>query len=465
MQDRNLFQRIYDWLRDTVAKLQGTQEQRRLIDAQNLYEKALRQAEAGAQDSGTQYDIKYPRYSEADIKNNSERLRSMEAVERLSGNELGDRNIPLKDRVQAFFNSLGNNIRTDRFGDVALGNSSVRSEIRHGHTPQKVMTYAAIPSVLQNGVVVYQNVKNAHELERILVAAPVEVGAEQERMYVGVMLQRDPQNQRLYLHDVVTEKEFTTGGNGHLNTTGPNATNGELFTTDILRNALNVKSRQLSTGRSIEEMAGVDTGRTVQENGLYRRDTGDAASEDAISWRDVYGVSDRVAPPDMTMEPVSAQDAADQNAYMERLARDENIIGDDPYTVSDAIYDAQLRRLEGQEAPPERTVEQTTQADLDDLVRLYADQADPIGSREDRIKATESMVTDHTVEEKKSAREKARETMKEAIADFCCEDRCMDLRVVELCFCLFDSPSICTLIPSKKQTEIGKGGLLGRGQE
>lgn len=133
-----------------------------------------------------------------------------------------------------------------------------------------------------NGVVVYQNVKNAHELEWIPAAAPVEVGAEHERMYVGVMLQRDPQNQRLYLHDVVTEKEFTTGGNGHLNTTGPNAANGELFTADILRNALNVKSRQLSTGRSIDELAGedadtwrgVDTGRVTQENGLFRRDAG-----------------------------------------------------------------------------------------------------------------------------------------------------------------------------------------------
>lgn len=120
------------------------------------------------------------------------------------------------------------------------------------------MTCAAVPSVLQNGVVVYQNVKNAHELERILVATPVEVGAEHERMYVGVMLQRDPQNQRLYLHDVVTEKEFTTGGNGHLNTTGPNAANGELYTADILRNALNVKSEQHSAGRSIEEMTGED---------------------------------------------------------------------------------------------------------------------------------------------------------------------------------------------------------------
>ena len=52
--DRNLFQRVYDWIRDTVAKLQGTREQRRLIDAQNLYEKALRQAADGTQDSGAQ---------------------------------------------------------------------------------------------------------------------------------------------------------------------------------------------------------------------------------------------------------------------------------------------------------------------------------------------------------------------------------------------------------------------------
>ena len=56
--DRNLFQRVYDWIRDTVAKLQGTREQRRLIDAQNLYEKALRQAETGRQGRGTQYEIR-----------------------------------------------------------------------------------------------------------------------------------------------------------------------------------------------------------------------------------------------------------------------------------------------------------------------------------------------------------------------------------------------------------------------
>ena len=76
-------------------------------------------------------------------------------------------------------------------------------------------------------------------------------------MYTAVMLQRDPQTQRLYLHDAITEKELDIRGTEHLKThRGSDTTNSELYTADILRNALNVKSRQLSTGRSIDEMAG-----------------------------------------------------------------------------------------------------------------------------------------------------------------------------------------------------------------
>lgn len=71
------------------------------------------------------------------------------------------------------------------------------------------------------------------------------------------MLQRDPQTLRLYLHDAITEKELDIHGTEHLKThRGSDTTNSELYTADILRNALNVKSRQLSTGRSIEEMTG-----------------------------------------------------------------------------------------------------------------------------------------------------------------------------------------------------------------
>ena len=74
-----------------------------------------------------------------------------------------------------------------------------------------------------------------------MVAAPVAVGANAEKMYVGVMLQRDPQTQRLYLHDAVAEKEPASQTGGHLSTTGPGGSESELYTANILRNALNVK--------------------------------------------------------------------------------------------------------------------------------------------------------------------------------------------------------------------------------
>lgn len=59
--------------------------------------------------------------------------------------------------------------------------------------------------------------------------------------------------------DAITEKELDIRSTEHLKThRGSDTTNSELYTTDILRNALNVKSEQLSAGRSIEEMTGED---------------------------------------------------------------------------------------------------------------------------------------------------------------------------------------------------------------
>ena len=40
--DRNLFQKIYDWIRDAIVKVKGSSEEKFLADAQKLYEKALR---------------------------------------------------------------------------------------------------------------------------------------------------------------------------------------------------------------------------------------------------------------------------------------------------------------------------------------------------------------------------------------------------------------------------------------
>lgn len=268
-ENRSLAEKIRDWLGDFVKKLRAAfkgdrathDEARamldRMVELQKLWDDALVDAaktraakentawdgSVQEQASKTQYQIKYPRFTEKDIERNSVTLQSMSPVEHLTGDELGARNLPLKTRVTDYFNSLGNNVYTEQFGDVALKNSSVHSEFRHGNTLNKVATYAAIPAVMKNGYVIYAKPKNDMGLERIVVAAPVTVGESAEKMYVAVMLQRDTQNQRLYLHDVVTEteKELSASSNEHLNTTGPKATSKELYATNILLDALRVK--------------------------------------------------------------------------------------------------------------------------------------------------------------------------------------------------------------------------------
>lgn len=148
----------------------------------------------------------------------------------------------------------------------------------------------------------------------------------------------------------------------------------------------------------------------VRDGNIIRRDASEAMPADAMTWQDVYNYESRSdAPAQVTQEPVSAADRAEMDAYMDALAQDENILTDDPYTPADAVYDAQLRRLEESEAPPAAEQERILQTDLDELAGLYADQADVIGRREYLQDATSDMVTDKTTPKKQSRREAARE--------------------------------------------------------
>ena len=114
-----------------------------------------------------------------------------------------------------------------------------------------------------------------------------------------------------------------------------------------------------------------------------------------------------------TYEQQAARETAPETPvdedYLDALAQDENVFTSDPYTVADRIYDLKLKRAQQQEAPPERPAEQVAQEDLDELTKLFADQANYISSREDRINETENMVTDHTTPEKKTMRQNVRE--------------------------------------------------------
>lgn len=175
------------------------------------------------------------------------------------------------------------------------------------------------------------------------------------------------------------------------------------------------RREQLSAGRGLEEMQrdGVqmpvvgNAPVTTRDGNIFQPGNSDSVPAGNMSWYDVYGISERGEPVDTGSESLTTEDSAELNDYLDALAQDENAFTDDPYTVSDAVYDAKLRRLAGEEAPPEtRTQEQVTQADLDELASLFADIADPIDA--DKNAMTADMVSNESVPQKQSKREAVR---------------------------------------------------------
>lgn len=211
------------------------------VDLSGLEQGQKNSAPAGAEDVNERYAILYPEYSAENIERNIQELANMQTVAVIPAEKLQDSGKSLKDMYLEYFEQQGGMLYSERFGDIALTNSSMRSEIRHGSTAEKIAGIEAIKPVVNRGTVISYIKKNEKGLVRIVVAAPIKIGSES--YYMGVMLQRDQQNQRLYLHDVYMEEETEVALSEHLSTTGPKNDNNDLFLTNILRDALRVKQK------------------------------------------------------------------------------------------------------------------------------------------------------------------------------------------------------------------------------
>ena len=194
------------------------------------------------EDKWEENSIKYPQFTEDEITRNKERLAGIKAVAEISVDRLKKTGVPPKQQFADFFESLGNHIYSDVFGEIALSNSSVKSEVRHGITAEKLASIEAIPDVIQSGKVIFAKTKKQSDVERIVVAAPIKIG--ETEYYMGVMLQRDKHSQRLYLHNVASvqiEKEAITSSQDDSLTNWSDEDDSRLFTTIILQDAIKVK--------------------------------------------------------------------------------------------------------------------------------------------------------------------------------------------------------------------------------
>lgn len=345
------------------------------------------------------------------LRSNIPAIEGVEPVANVTGQEVGKTG-RATDRVYNFFQSIGGKVRREGFGDVLFTMRRVKnSVVGHGSGEAKIQLAAAVPGVIENGVQInYTPNWKGRGYDSYVFAAPVTYDGK--RTYVTAIVTKDSAN-RYYLHEALD----ADGNVLYKKAEGIDAAS-DTPAAEPRNHVANIEPSVDSIAQTEEAVNEVEMpvigesapSAFVRDGNIIRRDTSEATPADAMTWQDVYNYESRSdAPAEVTQEPVSAADRAEMDAYMDALAQDENILTDDPYTPADAVYDAQLRRLQQSEAPPAAEREQVLQADLDELADLYADQADVIGRREYLQDATSDMVTDKTTPKKQSKREAARE--------------------------------------------------------
>ena len=305
-----------------------------------------------------------------------------------------------------------------------------------GATEDQALTYAVLTSLGNAGIEVGGGIQNT--TQPIWKSAieegreEVEQGPIQRLMQNAVYGKGNPflsvKNENAVINPVTALKEFGMGA----------AVGGIL---GAGQRAIGAAANRVADSLAAESQATVgEVTENREENGRNKinegaaqqfpdaqkpRGNGLTAAVDATPMNSVPQSTEKVNQEGMSFSAADRQDQGQQatgrgfdklaretasagDAYMDALAQDENAPGQQRYTVGDAVRDFRARLLTQQEAPVEVEREAPPSAeDMADLVDLFADVANPIGTREDRIRDTENMVTDHTVVQKASAKQRA----------------------------------------------------------
>ena len=434
-EDRNLFQRIYDWIRDMAGKLAGTSEESFLRDAERLYAKALRETrvETGR---GTQYSFEQqpiptweqlgakPDMQVVDIRENG--LKLPYAIERnriLNSAEIQSlyQNPPVnKDTgelifvtpatlTHSFSNSGENSIYATKHLRKILENAvltyaepsrkaddnstgvytlfgAVQTETGIQPVKIKVKEYRIGSSVPKQTIADYfakEGVVDPYAYaydERVLALESIE--KEEPSSSATANTEQNPPLSHPSSSSTIRVQDLLRLVNSEYQKYVPDGTAFKFADTN--NNAAQELSRGVAFSSSLADTTSAASGISIPNNG------GNVNTEQYSTGRGL-------------------DDLAGSSDYMDALAQDENMFTSDAYTLADRLYDLQLRQAQQQEAPSERPAEQVAQEDLDEIAELFTDQGSVFASREDRIRDTENMVSDHTIAVEKSKREKASE--------------------------------------------------------
>lgn len=414
--------------RDAAARRRLTPEQRaqRMPDLGDENTVFVGQNGSRGMELFSSEDVPDSQGAVAILRENMAEVGAMEPVATVSGMELPAEGRPT-DRAMAYLESIGGKVNRPGFGDVLFSKSKVRNSLLgHGFGVPKMELMAAVPGVIRDGKQIgYKENWKGRGYDSFVFAAPVEYRGE--TAYVTAIVIRDAAN-RYYLHEAVDQNgDLIFGQNKSPDTASDGSadkpqntvagselsdfsiaendagSNGKFVDEDIMPKLTRHDEEQFSMGRSFDELLqnqrdGVELGSTGQLN---------MRGFDADIGPDIMPKLEDVQMPGA--ETTAQPGGSDADGYMEALARDENELTD-PVTPSDIVYDAKLRSLQQEEAPPEDPREPVAKRDLDELVQLYQDIANPVDTaRSARFEESEALVSARTPKEEKSLRQQASE--------------------------------------------------------
>ena len=129
-----------------------------------------------------------------------------EPVAHLTGQEFQKDGVPLTQKVPDFYRTkFGGVVTNPELGAVQIDTEGVKDSLGHGVGSLKSAAFAAVPEIIQNGVVFNREADwKGRGYDTAVIVAPITIGGVN---YVGeVVVKRGAQRQGFYLHEVEISK-------------------------------------------------------------------------------------------------------------------------------------------------------------------------------------------------------------------------------------------------------------------
>ncbi len=137
---------------------------------------------------------------------NKNKVLKMESVFAVTGEEFAKGELDLVTQVDEYFKTFNYRVYNKEVGKVLIDKRGIKDDIAHGIERKKAATFAAVPDVIKNGKVVdYQKNWKGRGYDTAAIAAPIIIA--NEKHYMGVVVIRNKENNRFYVHEVATIKE------------------------------------------------------------------------------------------------------------------------------------------------------------------------------------------------------------------------------------------------------------------